>query len=297
MHEPAPLDAPAAKSITENALKAEPVRIANGPSFTGGGVAAGLYGALAGIVFAGLLQMTLLSRAVWSAAREQGVVTRRGGATGDARIVWTFTLPAAVGTLVSMSAVWFGNAALVREPGGYALMALFPAANNFRIIVLFLPGVLNNVTMSILNNQRGIGDVRRYKSLFRVNLAVTIAIVVSGASFVALFGPWLLRLFGREFAGGYGVLLVLMLATLPEGLSVALYQALQSRERLWLALTAVTVPGYAVLAAAAWWWIPTMGAVGLARAYLAGWCVAAVMSALIVSRMRSGRVDDVVTPW
>jgi hypothetical protein len=45
MHEPAPLDAPAAKSITENALKAEPVRIANGPSFTGGDVAAALQAA------------------------------------------------------------------------------------------------------------------------------------------------------------------------------------------------------------------------------------------------------------
>jgi hypothetical protein len=45
MREPAPLDAPPAKSITENAPKAEPVRIANGPSFTGADVTAALHAA------------------------------------------------------------------------------------------------------------------------------------------------------------------------------------------------------------------------------------------------------------
>jgi hypothetical protein len=47
MREPAPLNAPPAKSITENAPKGEPVRIANGPSFTGADVTAALQAASA----------------------------------------------------------------------------------------------------------------------------------------------------------------------------------------------------------------------------------------------------------
>lgn len=53
MREPAPLDAPPAKSITENAPKAESVRIANGPSFTGADVTAALQAA--GSAEAGLI--------------------------------------------------------------------------------------------------------------------------------------------------------------------------------------------------------------------------------------------------
>src|SRR5262249_30764342 len=45
--EPAPLDVPPAKAITENATKAEPVRIANGPSFTAADVTAAFQAAAA----------------------------------------------------------------------------------------------------------------------------------------------------------------------------------------------------------------------------------------------------------
>jgi hypothetical protein len=47
IREPAPLEAPPAKSITESEPKTEPVRIANGPSFTGADVTAALQAASA----------------------------------------------------------------------------------------------------------------------------------------------------------------------------------------------------------------------------------------------------------
>jgi hypothetical protein len=53
MREPAPLDVPPAKAITENAPKAEPVHIANGPSFSAADVTAALQAA--GAAEAGLV--------------------------------------------------------------------------------------------------------------------------------------------------------------------------------------------------------------------------------------------------
>ena len=58
-----------------------------------------------------------------------------------------------------MPMIWLANSFLVRQPGGYGEMALYSAANNLRILVLFLPNVMNSVGLSVLNNEKAKGDM------------------------------------------------------------------------------------------------------------------------------------------
>jgi O-antigen/teichoic acid export membrane protein len=104
---------------------------------------------------------------------------------------------------------------LVRQFDGYTQMALYSAASNFRIIVLFLPNIVNNVGMSLLNYQKGLKDEGRYRQVFWANMALTVSSVVMGALAVVLFGPLLLGAFGKSFSQGFPVV-VLVLSTLPE---------------------------------------------------------------------------------
>ncbi len=246
---------------------------------------AGLTGAVAGVGLSGLLQAALLCQAVRIEARRRGIPLQIVGLRAEAGIVLRFAIPAALNGFIAVPAVWASNAFLARQEEGYALFALFSAANNFRIIVLFLPNIVNNVSMSLLNHQKGLGDNRRYRRVFWTNLAATLCVVVCGALTVALVGRWLLSWFGSGFSQGYSTLLVLMAVTLLESASTALFQIIQSRERIWWSVGAVALPCYGTITAVAWWLTPAYGALGLALAHFAGWAVALIANVAIVSRL------------
>jgi O-antigen/teichoic acid export membrane protein len=246
---------------------------------------AGLSGAVAGIAISGALQTALLWQAVRTQARRHGIPIRLQQIHAEAGIIFRFAIPAAVSGFIAMPAVWISNAFLARQDGGFALLALFTASNSFRIIVLFLPNIVNNVSMSLLNHQQGLRDDRRYRRVFWANLAVMLTIVCIGAATIAILGRWLLLWFGPQFGSGYATLLVLMGVTLPESAATALYQVIQSRERIWWSVGAVTIPCYGTLAALAWWLTPTYGAIGLAWAHLGGWIVALAACCAIVSKL------------
>lgn len=245
----------------------------------------GLTGAVAGIALSGLFQSVLLWQAVRLEARRHGITVRLEGVRTEADLILRFAIPAALNGFIAMPAVWVSSAFLARQDGGYALLALFSAGNSFRIIVLFLPNIVNNVSMSLLNHQKGLRDDRRYRRVFWVNLAIMLGIVSVGATTVSILGRWLLLWFGPGFGSGYTVLLILMAVTIPESASTALFQVIQSRERIWWSVGAVAIPCYGTLAVLAWWLTPAYGAVGLAWANLAGWTVALTANCVIVSKL------------
>lgn len=246
---------------------------------------AGLTGAVAGVALSGFAQSAVLWQAVRVEARRRGIPIRLEGIGTETGIILRFAIPAALNGFIAMPAVWASNAFLARQDGGYALLALFSAANSFRIIVLFLPNIVNNVSMSLLNNQRGLRDERRYRRVFWVNLAVMLGIVAVSSTGIAILGHWLLLWFGSGFGAAYPVLLVLMAVTIPESASTALFQVTQSRERIWASVGTVAIPCYGTLALTAWWLTPTHGALGLAWAHLAGWTVALIANCALVSKL------------
>ena len=249
----------------------------------GGGVG-GLIGAILGqSISAGVLSLWLFCE-LRAEVRRLSIGVRIRDGFQETAVLFTFALPAALNNLVALPAIWLASALLVRQPQGLDEMALFAAANNFRIIVLFLPNIVNNVGMSLLNNQRGASAERSYRRVFWANIALTGGAVAAGAGFIAFSGRLLLGAFGPEFDDAYPALLILMAATIPEGLALATVQTIQSHGRMWLILLGRVLPCYAVLLFVAVLFSSKLGARGLALAYLIGWSVALASDVLIIWR-------------
>lgn len=237
----------------------------------------GLNGALLGLAVAAAFRWALHARAIRVEAAKHGVHVTHRGIGQEKSVILRFALPAAASGVSTLPALWFANAFLVRQPDGVAQMALFAAANNFRVLVLFLPVLLNGVGTSLINNQLATGDRDSFAKAFWVNVALTVATVIIGAALIAILGPALLRLFGQDFASGYHVLLVLLVATVFEGVALGPYQIIQTRERMWLSLFLIALPRDLLLVSLAFFAVPVQGAVGLAYAYLWAWLMAAVL--------------------
>ena len=106
---------------------------------------AGLAGAVAGQGLSAAIFALVLFRELRQETIRSRVRVRLADAFAELRILLRFALPAALNNLVALPAIWLANATLVRQSRGYEEMALFTAANGFRIIVLFLPNIVNNV--------------------------------------------------------------------------------------------------------------------------------------------------------
>ncbi len=245
----------------------------------------GLDGAVLGLVITAALRWWLHARAIKDEAATFGIHVTRRGLRQEKSLLLRFILPGALSGVTTLPAIWLANAFLVRQPNGVAEMALFAAANYLRILVLFVPNLVNGVGISLINSQLATKDQHNYSKVFWANLFLTSAAAISGAVLVAALGPILLGLFGQEFVLGTHVLFVLLAATVLEGIALGPYQIVQSQGKMWLSLLLVALPRDISLAFSAYFLTAQHSAVGLAYAYTAAWGLALVLITVLAYRI------------
>jgi len=231
----------------------------------------GLAAVIAGIGASACFQCALLLALVFGEAKRQGVPIvwpSRASIAAERGNLVHFAVPAALTGFSSLPAIWLANAILVRQPGGIAALALFTAANSLRQVVLFAPYLISNVGFSMLSRHRGTADHEGFRHAFWMNVLAVGAVAVVLAGIIIGGGHQLLRLFGPAFAAGYPVLVLLVASTIPEALSVALYQLIQSRGLIWISFFFVALPRDGALVAVAFLLSPRHGALGLAEAFM-----------------------------
>jgi O-antigen/teichoic acid export membrane protein len=229
----------------------------------------GLNGTLIGLSISAFFRCAIHNRWLRLESRAQGIKPQyRGSVTQEMAVILKFALPAAIAGCYMTPMIWLANSFLVRQPGGYGEMALYSAANNLRILVLFLPNVMNSVGLSVLNNEKAKEDLKHYNRVFRFNVLYIFLVSIGGLLVMGMFGRPMLQLFGKDFGAGHFLLWLLLVASLFEGLSIALYQYVQSKGKMWPAFFSISVPREAFLVVAAYFLVQSYAGAGLAAAYL-----------------------------
>jgi hypothetical protein len=244
----------------------------------------GLQGAVFGLLATAAFRWLLLHLALRREATRQGIRVCYSGIWQERIILFRFALPAALSSLSAAPAIWLGNTFLIRRGGGYSELALFSAALNLKNVVMFLPLLMNNVGMSLLNNHRN--EHRGvYRKIFWTNICLTTGAVLCGAAFVGALGKYLLRLYGKTFPEGEHILLILLCAAIVEAVGMGFYQMIQSEEKMWLSLLGVMLPRDIALTVAAYWLVPVYAGMGLSLAYLVAWILCSSIIISVVFRM------------
>lgn len=234
----------------------------------------GLPGAVIGLSVSAAVQWIVLRIATFRALRAAGLRPHYAALTEEWPVVTRWIVPGMLSALTAIPALWLGQAFLAKQSNGFSQLALYSAAYSLMGVVLFLPNVANAVGMSLINNALGGGNDSEYHSAFWLNLRATLLIEILGMALLLLFGPFVLRVYGSSFSAAYFVLVVLLLASVPESMTIALNQVLQSKGLVWTAIAAVNVPRDGTILLGAYLLVPRFGALGLAIAYLLGRLVA-----------------------
>lgn len=231
----------------------------------------GVRGALVGMVVAAALGFLVSWRSVTAEVRCLGFNRRTPIAPGDWRVLVRFSFPAFLAATLAAPVLWLGNVVVVKQPGGYAAIGVFNAAERWRQLLTFVPIVVGQVFMPVLANEFGKRNIVTFKRMLYANVAVVGASTTVIAFPVYIFARPIMSTFGFQFGGGYTILRILCLATILASTAGVAGAAIASMGRMWhgLALNGLWALAFIVSAVA---FSARLGR-GLADAYLISYSV------------------------
>jgi O-antigen/teichoic acid export membrane protein len=225
-----------------------------------------LRGAILGSVAALAIQWALNHYALRRECAKANISYQFAGSHRELGMLYRFSLPAFLASILVVAAIWVCNALLARQPQGYAELGLYAAADKWRVLIVFLPTYVFAMIVPVLSNLHGEGDGVGFQKVFNANFRVNVGLALVLAVLIAVFAGPIMAMYGSSCGGGRIVLMVLAFSAFGEVLNAILGQPLIASNRMWrrFGFNFVFV---ALLLGSAWVLIPKRGAIGLAVAY------------------------------
>ena len=208
--------------------------VATFPLIVGGVYLGGLKGAVWGMVLSTGLIWALHQWALHCQAKQAGIPLNYMGCTREWNVLWRFSLPSTLASMVSGPVAWASNAILVNQPNGYAEMGIFNAANQWRTPIIFLTSSLGAIALPVLSDLWGEEDRTNFNKVLKSNLFFNAAIALIIALPIAIFSRLIMASYGKGFEEGYWVVVILSFSAVVMAVSNILGQAIVSKGRMWL---------------------------------------------------------------
>ena len=202
-----------------------------------GALLAGLPGAVWAMVLQMALSCVLGHRALAKETAKAGVKISFKLSPHEWAMLWRFTLPVFLSTLLATPAGWFSRTVLVNQHDGYGQAALVSAANQWVNLVNFLPWTMGSVLVPIFANLYATGRHAEFRQLLRQNLLLNAAVALSLALPLMLFASMILGFYGPGFGDGVPIFILTMILGTFTALNNLFSRAMQSAGKAWVDLT------------------------------------------------------------
>lgn len=187
-----------------------------------------------------------------------------------------YSVPAWLVGMVSLPTFWAVNYILVRTPGGYEELGRFNAANQWRLIIMYLPNLVHMAMVPIFAESYGnesSGDFRQLLNLnFRLCWMITLPLTFVLIAFADLIAAW----YGRGYRGVESLLPLLMISYFFMANTASLGSAVSGAGRMWTVLV-ITLAWSLLLVGFSLWLAPRSGAMGVVQANFISYLVYAAI--------------------
>lgn len=149
----------------------------------------------------------------------------------DISFLWSFSLPAAMQSMLVTPVFWIIRTMLI-ENSGYNELAVYEAADQLKVVILFIPTTLSNMIVPILSNIQGKNDKMSFSQVFKLSLGVNIAIATIVALIFSVFSNQIMSVYGKEFVNAWP-LVFLALSTIVNTATLAYNNLFVTSYRMW----------------------------------------------------------------
>jgi O-antigen/teichoic acid export membrane protein len=240
--------------------------LATFPLLAGGVWLDGLRGAVWGLTAAAALTCAVSYFILRRQMLGAGVKVSLRGWRSEAGVLWRFSLPALVSSLLFGPMDWVVSAILVQRPGGYGELGMLTAARQWQAIMLYLPNLLSQITLPILANLWGEGRLPQYRRMLMMNTWLLAAAALVVAVPVGCLSPHLMAAYGSGFGGGWLTLVLICVLAVFWAANMVVGQAIWASGKAGAGMLFAAVRATSLVLAA--WLLAPWGATGLALAYV-----------------------------
>ena len=186
----------------------------------------------------------------------------------DWKLIYQYCIPATLSALSVTPVFWIIRSMLVRS-NDYGELGIFEAADQWKVILLFIPGTICQIVLPIMSS---ITDSKTFRRTLMGNLALIggIATFLSIASWI--LASFIMPLYGEAFTDTTPLTL-LAISTIPTAIAQILEMTLYSRNKIWTCFTYNMLWGVAAVILSYIFLQQYHGASGIALAILIAYCL------------------------
>ncbi len=196
----------------------------------------GLRGAVAGLVATQAVGCALNRMGLAREAKRSAVPLWSSAWKRELPVLWRFSLPAVLATLLVSTTLWFCQTLLVRQSSGYEGMAEYAVGSQWRALVTYLPGLLCTAYLPVFASQHAISDLHKCRRLMLGATGFAVGTTLLTALPVFLAAPWILSAYGSSYAGAQWILGLMLVAGVADAANSVLFQSLMASGMAWLRL-------------------------------------------------------------
>ncbi len=200
-----------------------------------------------------------------------------------------FVLPTVLCVFLPIPSLWLCNYMLMKYSGSEQ-MAIFDVANQWRILIAFVPVNLSKVALPMLsrlcNDKSG-----RYNRYLQINMLLNFIVSAGVALIVILFSGYILKLYGKGFEGGKVTLMILSFSAVICAVNDVLRGAFLSQGRMWEGLVFNVIWSIVIILVTYNLLQRGFGAVGVAIANIVSYIVI-VVSQVIFLKFSGVKIND-----
>ena len=182
----------------------------------------------------------------------------------DVSLLYKYSLPAMLSSLVVAPTYWALRTMLASN-AGFEELALYEAADQWKIIMMFIPSTLSSIILPILSSVQSEGYDKFWKVL-KINLLLNGGISLCVAIAVSLFSPIIMHLYGSNYVGGELTIIVLAISTIFAATSNVVGLSIYSTAKMWTGFLFNTIWALLTLLFGFIFVKNNMGALGIALA-------------------------------
>jgi len=238
----------------------------------------GLHGAIIGFGLGIIAQYIANHIAIHKDFKRYGITSTSHIEKKDYHLIHSYCIPATLSALTVAPAFFIIRAMVVRE-AGYGELATFEAADQWKVIILFIPTAVSQIALPILSSTT---DGNKFSKALLANITLTGVVSLLVAVIISLLSPYIMPLYGSSF-DNQTPLMLLAASTIFSSIANVIEMAVCSKEKMWQNF-ALNLVWAVILITCAQLYI-SKGATGLALAVLISYIVKCLLFSLYLKHI------------
>ncbi len=204
------------------------------PFMVGGVYFYGLPGAVWGLVGSSLVNVVFNYIAIRKISKDKQINIQIKNCLSQKSILHEFALPAFLAGIMVGPVTWICNTLLISKSLGYSEMGVYNAANQWMLIILFIPGTLSTIILPILTNINHVDNSIKYEQVLKYNVILNVVISSFLSLIIILSSRFIIGVYGTSFLKAQPVLIILALTAIFIAYNNVIGQALASKNKMWV---------------------------------------------------------------